>query len=129
AISPGMVGAALDQHITGNQLGFTDIHDRPNLTGEHDRVVDGAGAMHVRVPYRAALARRFGRLVDRNRSAHGGSFGRPVLVRWKLHHTEDTAGVWRRHLDRELTGVLLGFVAIVGRRGKRLPEIRHRKIW
>jgi hypothetical protein len=43
AVSPGMVGAALDQHIAGNELGLTDIHDRPDLAGENDRLVDGAG--------------------------------------------------------------------------------------
>src|SRR5262245_27292320 len=112
-----MVGAALDQHIAGDELGLTDIHDRPDLTGENDRVVDGAGAMHMRVPYRAALARRLGRLIDRNRSAHGGSFGRPVLVRWKLHDAEDTAAFRRRHLDRDLARILFGLAAVVSRRG------------
>jgi hypothetical protein len=34
----------------------------------------------------------------------------------------------RRHLYGELARVLFGFAAIVGGRGKRLPEIRHHEI-
>src|SRR4030095_11665409 len=108
-----MVGAALDQHIAGDELGLTDIHDRPDLAGENDRVVDGTRAMHMRVPNRPALARRFGGLVDRDRSAHGGSFGLPVLVRRKLHHAENTSALWRRHLDGDFAWVLFGSFAVV----------------
>src|ERR1035437_3992954 len=62
SVGPGMVCPALHQYIASDKFGFADIHDSPDLAGEHDGVIDRSRAVHVGMADLAALARGFGGL-------------------------------------------------------------------
>jgi hypothetical protein len=62
-IAPSMIGAALDQYVAGLEYDLAFIHQRNDLAGQHDRVVDrtglvkawmaGISAIKGPVPFRA----------------------------------------------------------------------------
>ena len=55
AIAPSVVGAALDQDVASFQQGLALIHQRINLAGEHDRVIDGIGLVKAGMTGIAAI--------------------------------------------------------------------------
>src|SRR6516165_2140773 len=48
-IAPSMIGAALDQYVAGLEYDLAFIHQRNDLTGQHDRVVDRTGLVEARM--------------------------------------------------------------------------------
>src|SRR3954469_14134015 len=54
AVDPGMVGALLHQHVAGLEMNLVIVEQHVDLARHYDGVVDGASAMHGRMPRREA---------------------------------------------------------------------------
>src|SRR5215467_12227948 len=58
AVDPGVVGALLDQYVTGLEMHLAVVEQHVDLALHDDGVVDGARAVHQRVARRQALSGR-----------------------------------------------------------------------
>src|SRR2546422_342053 len=58
SIAPGVVGAALNQHVAGLEQHLALVHQRMDLAGQYDRIVDRIGLVKTRMAGVAAIQRR-----------------------------------------------------------------------
>ena len=94
AIAPGVIGAALDQHVAGRKLDIALVHQRVDFAGQHDRVVGRAGLVKTGMARRAAVER-------------GNMAGAVVAGRALLRERGEALAV-RRVLDNGEHGSVLG---------------------
>ena len=94
-VAPGVVGAALDQDVAGLQHHVFVVEQHRDLAREHDRVVDGLGAVHARMTAALAEGRRL--LVAQRREG---------AARLLDAHAADRFGLRREMIDAQHRRVL-----------------------
>jgi len=138
AIGPGVIGTALDHDVALPQLHRRIVHVHLDLAFDHDDVVDGLGAVHVRVIAWREVDHRKARAFRRRRGsenacAHvldlfadrhcrGRAVGAP-------HHGGDETGlrelgVGRRGVDQDL-GDIAGVMARHHAADRRIIRLVH----
>src|ERR1043166_3741108 len=121
AVAPGVVGAALNEHVAGAQQHLALVHQRVNLAGEHDRVVDRGGLVEAGMARRAAIEGGAVAGAVVGACALRLERGEALPVRGIFDDAEDRA-VLRRREPKRMIGDL-GPAAVVGRGRARLPEL------
>src|SRR5262245_17928852 len=121
AVAPGVIGAALDQHIASLEQHLAFVHQRVDLAGQHDGVVHRACLVEAGMAGRAAVERVgvAGAIVGRGPLLF--ERGKALLVGRILDDAEHRAAL-RRHQPERMIGDL-GIAAVVGRRRSRLPQL------
>ena len=120
AIAPGMIGAALDQDVAGSEQHLALVHQRVDLAGEHDGVIDRVGLVKAGMARRAAV--EGGAVTGAVVGARALPLerGQALLVRRIFDDAEDRAVLGRRKPKRMVGDLVIA--AVVGGRGPRLPQ-------
>src|SRR5262249_1741774 len=123
AVAPGVIGAALNEDVARAQQDLALIHQRVNLAGEHDGVIDRGGLVEAGMARRGAIE---GGAVA-GAVVRAGTLrlerGEALLVGRILDDAGDRAVPRRREPERVVGD--LGPAAVVGRGRSRFPELGH----
>src|SRR5262245_47140364 len=120
AVGPGVVGATLDQHVTGLEQDLAFIHHRVDFSRQHDRIVDRAGLVKSEMPLIAAIGCRHPARAVIGFGELGGERLEPLLVGRIFDDAEDAAHFRRREAEVAPDRILVA--PIVCRRCGSLPQ-------
>src|SRR6516225_4010991 len=125
AVAPGVIGAALNQDVAGLEQNLALVHQRVNLTRQHDGVIHRAGLVKAGMARRAAIERGAvtGAVVGAGALALERDEALPV--RRIFDDAEDRPVLGRREPKGMVGG--LGIAAIVGGHCPRLPQFGHHR--